>query len=34
MTQRQVVLKLNELESLIAEAANRRATSNGAEPTP
>ncbi|KAH8176451.1 nnf1 domain-containing protein [Sarocladium implicatum] len=34
MTQRQVVLKLNELESLISEAADRRKSSNGAEPTP
>lgn len=34
MVNRQVVPKLNELESLIAEAATRRTSSNGPEPTP
>jgi kinetochore protein NNF1 len=34
MVNRQVVPKLNELESLIAEAATRRTSSSGPEPTP
>jgi hypothetical protein len=34
MVARQVVPKLNELESLIAEASNRRATATGPDPTP